>query len=106
MIRPPPRSTLFPYTTLFRSVSYLVINDWYMVDDYHHDHGEGADLYSAGNSRGCGGNGVWVNGKLYPSANFIHSRTLANGPIRVMFELEYPEWDAGGVRVSEVKRIT
>jgi len=70
------------------------------------DHGEGADLYSAGNSRGCGGNGVWVNGKLYPSANFIHSRTLANGPIRVMFELEYPEWDAGGVRVSEVKRIT
>jgi len=89
-----------------KRVSYLVINDWYMVDDYHHDHGEGADLYSAGNSRGCGGNGVWVNGKLYPSANFIHSRTLANGPIRVMFELEYPEWDAGGVRVSEVKRIT
>src|SRR5262245_65285129 len=24
MIRRPPRSTLFPYTTLFRSVSYLV----------------------------------------------------------------------------------
>src|SRR3712207_7762205 len=23
MIRPPPRSTLFPYTTLFRSVEYL-----------------------------------------------------------------------------------
>src|SRR3712207_9014991 len=26
MIRRPPRSTLFPYTTLFRSVS--VVNDW------------------------------------------------------------------------------
>ena len=26
----------------------LVINDWYMVDDYHRDTGEGADLYSAG----------------------------------------------------------
>src|SRR3712207_8923153 len=25
MIRRPPRSTLFPYTTLFRSISYLII---------------------------------------------------------------------------------
>ncbi len=84
----------------------LVINDWYMVDDYHHDHGEGADLYSSGNSRGCGGNGLWVDGKLYPSANFRDTRVLANGPIRVMFELIYPVWQAGPLRVSEVKRIT
>jgi len=84
----------------------LVINDWYMVDDYHHDHGEGADLYSAGSSRGCGGDGLWAGGQLYPSANFRDSRVLANGPIRVMFELVYPAWQAGGVRVSMVKRIT
>ena len=84
----------------------LVVNDWYMVDDYHRDHGEGADLYSAGSSRGCGGNGLWVNGQLFPSANFHDSRVLANGPIRVMFELVYPQWQAGGIRVSEVKRIT
>ena len=84
----------------------LVINDWYMVDDYHHDHGEGADLYSAGSSRGCGGDGLWAGGRLYPSANFRDTRVLANGPIRVMFELVYPAWQAGGVRVSMVKRIT
>ena len=84
----------------------LVINDWYMVDDYHHDHGEGADLYSAGSGRGCGGDGLWAGGQLYPSANFRDSRVLANGPIRVMFELVYPAWQAGGVRVSMVKRIT
>ncbi len=84
----------------------LVVNDWYMTDDYHEDHGEGADLYSAGRSRGCGGSGIWIGGQLYPSANFRGSRVLANGPIRVMFELTYPAWDAGGVRVSEVKRIT
>lgn len=89
-----------------KRVSRLVINDWYMADDYHHDHGEGADMYSAGNSRGCGGNGLYVDGKLYPSANFVHSRSFANGPIRVMFELEYPAWNANGVQVSEVKRIT
>jgi hypothetical protein len=84
----------------------LVINDWYMVDDYHKDHGEGADLYSAGKSRGCGGNGVWINGRLYPSANFRDSRVIANGPIRVQFDLVYLPWDAAGTKVSEIKRVT
>lgn len=84
----------------------LVINDWYMVDDYHRDHGEGGDFYNAGDSRGCGGNGIWANGRLYPSANFRSSRVIANGPIRVSFELTYPAWDVEGARVSEVKRIT
>jgi len=90
----------------FKRTRRLVINDWYMVDDYHRDNGDGADMYSAGKSRGCGGNGIWDAGKLYTSANFIESRTLANGPIRVMFELTYPAFDAGGMRVTEVKRIT
>lgn len=84
----------------------LVINDWYMVDDYHRDTGEGADFYSAGKTRGCGGSGVWKNGKLYGSRNFTRPRPLANGPIRVMFELHYDAWDAGGVQVAETKRIT
>jgi hypothetical protein len=77
-----------------------------MVDDYHRDNGEGADLYSAGRSRGCGGNGIWDAGKLYTSANFIDSRVLANGPLRVTFELVYPAFDAAGSRVTEIKRIT
>jgi hypothetical protein len=84
----------------------LIVNDWYMVDDYHRDHGEGADLYSAGKSRGCGGSGVWDGGALYVSANFRDSRVLANGPLRVMFELTYPAWKANGQSVSETKRIT
>jgi len=84
----------------------LVQNDWYMVDDYHRDHGDGADLYSAGKSRGCGGNGVWEGGKLFTSANFRNSRVLANGPVRVMFELTYLAWDVAGRQVSEMKRIT
>jgi pectinesterase len=83
-----------------------IVNEWYTVDNYHHDTGTGADLYSAGPSRGCGGNGLWIDGKLYPSANFRNSRVIASGPIRVMFELTYDTWDANGVKVSEVKRIT
>ena len=84
----------------------LVINDWYMVDDYHRNTGEGADLYSAGRTRGCGGSGLWRNGVLHTSINFRQTRSLANGPIRVMFELIYEPWDAGGTTVREVKRIT
>jgi hypothetical protein len=84
----------------------LVINDWYLVDDYHRDTGEGADLYSVGRTRGCGGNAPWIGGRLAPSNNFRRSRVIANGPIRVMFELVYEPWDANGVTLSEVKRIT
>ncbi|HET7745755.1 MAG TPA: DUF4861 domain-containing protein [Vicinamibacteria bacterium] len=85
----------------------LVINDWYMVDDYHRDHGEGADFYSAGPSRGCGGSGIWAGDTLHVSRNFRESRVLANGPVRLVFELSYLPWEAGpGRRVTEKKRIT
>ena len=84
----------------------MVINDWYLSDHYHLDTGEGADFYSAGKSRGCGGNGLWAADQLWTSKNFVNSRVLANGPIRVMFELDYEAFDVNGVKVTETKRIT
>lgn len=84
----------------------LVINDWYMVDNYHADHGEGVDAYSAGPTRGCGGSGIWSNGQLYIPTNFVDSRVLTNGPIRVMFELVYEPFDVNGVKVSQVLRAS
>ena len=84
----------------------LVINDWYMVDNYHADQGEGVDAYSAGPTRGCGGNGIWSNGQLYIPTNFVDSRVLANGPIRVMFELVYEPFDVNGVKVSQMLRVS
>ena len=89
-----------------KRVPAMVIDEWYMVDNYHADTGQGADFYSAGKSRGCGGNGLWADGKLWVSRNFVDSRVLANGPLRVMFELVYEDFDVNGVKVSEVKRIT
>ena len=84
----------------------LVVNEWYMTDDYHQDAGQGADFYGVGKSRGCGGLGVWSGGKLYSSRNFTHSRVLANGPIRLVFELTYAPWEVpGGARISETKRV-
>ncbi len=84
----------------------MVVNDWYLADDYHVDHGEGADFYSAGPSRGCGGSGLWANDQLWVSRNFTSSNVLANGPIRVLFELEYAPYSVNGVDVAETKRIS
>lgn len=89
-----------------KRVSNLVINDWYMVDNYHTDRGEGLDDYSAGASRGCGGSGIWANNQLFVPQNFVDSRVLANGPIRVMFELVYEPFDANGKKMSEVLRVS
>jgi unsaturated rhamnogalacturonyl hydrolase len=88
-----------------KRVRKLIVNDWYLTDDYHQDHGEGADLYSVGKSRGCGGLGIYQEGKFAVSRNFTSSRVLANGPIRLVFELTYASWVAGNARVSETKRV-
>lgn len=89
-----------------KRVSRLVINDWYMTDNYHADAGEGLDDYSAGPTRGDGGSGIWANGQLYAPSNFVDSRVLANGPIRVMFELVYEPFEVNGTKVSEVLRVS
>ena len=85
----------------------LVVNDWYMTDDYHRDNGDGADFYSVSKSRGCGGVAIFAGDKPSVSRNFVSSRVLANGPLRVMFELTYAPFEAGpNVKVTETKRIT
>ena len=89
-----------------KRTSRMVVSDWYLADNYHEDNGEGFDDYSAGKSRGCGGNGLWAADQLWVSKNFVNSRVLANGPIRVVFELDYEAFDVNGVKVSETKRIS
>jgi unsaturated rhamnogalacturonyl hydrolase len=85
----------------------LVVNEWYMTDDYHRDNGDGADFYSVSKSRGCGGVAIFAGEKPAVSHNFVSSRVLANGPLRLMFELVYAPFEAGpGVKVTETKRIT
>jgi hypothetical protein len=96
-----------------KRVPRMVIDDWYMLDtyagtgnNYHVDTGEGCDDYSAGATRGNGGTGLWANDQLWVSKNFVDSHVLANGPIRVCFELVYDAFDVNGTKVSEVKRVT
>jgi len=89
-----------------KRVSRMVIDDWYMLDNYHSDSGEGCDDYSAGATCGNGGAGVWADDKLVPPINFTGSRSLANGPIRVLFELDYPAFEAGGKQITETLRVS
>jgi unsaturated rhamnogalacturonyl hydrolase len=88
-----------------KRTSRLVLNDWYLTDDYHQDHGEGGDFYPAGTTRGCGGSGLVGATGLAVSRNFRASRVLASGPIRLVFELDYPVWDTLP-NVREKKRVT
>ena len=92
----------------FKRVPYPIVDRWYNKghDHYHVDQGEGMDMYNVGRSRGCGGTGVWDGTALFTSQNYASWKVLANGPVRAIFELSYDSWDAGGVKVAEVKRFT
>ena len=92
----------------FKRVDYPIVDRWYNKghDHYHHDEGEGMDMYNVGRSRGAGGTGVWDGGKLYVSTNYASWKVLANGPVRSIFELSYAAWDAAGLPVTETKRFT
>src|SRR6266850_3353851 len=99
-----------------KRVADLVIDSWYSRDlegqrthdpamSYHVDNGQGLDSYKVGTSRGCGGTAVWQAGKLVASRNVTSSRILADGPIRVAFELEYAPWRAAALEVEETKLV-
>jgi pectinesterase len=100
-----------------KRVPDLIINDWYARDaegtrtknpalSYHEDNGQGMDGYKVGPSRGCGGTGIFLDGKLLASLNYTSVRIIAAGPIRFSFELKYAPWKAGNEDINESKRIT
>jgi hypothetical protein len=92
----------------FKRVPYPIVDRWYNKghDHYHHDEGEGIDMYNVGASRGAGGTGIWDGKTLATGGNYASWKVIANGPVRAVFELSYDSWDAAGTKVSEVKRFT
>ena len=85
----------------------LVIDKWYKSKAYHADKGEGCDCYKCGTSRGCGGIGVWSDGKLKTSNNWLTQKTLTTGPVRTVAEFTYAPWDCGnGAKIRETRRIS
>ena len=100
----------------FKRVAYPIIDKWYLQDrlklpygkvakPYHQDAGEGYDNYKVGNTLGCGGIAVWVDGQLHDSKTYVAQRLIENTPQRVAFELDYAS-DLNGKVLRETKRIT
>ncbi len=85
---------------------HLVVNDMYRTMDLFNISGPSQDDYKVGRTRGCGGLGIWQDGKLYVSKNWRTYRIITTGPIRSEFELTYGAWDADGRMVSETKRVS
>jgi|CZKL01.1.fsa_nt_gi hypothetical protein len=100
-----------------KRVPDLIIDQWYARDaegqrthnpllSYHKDTGQGLDSYDVGPTRGCGGSGVWTDGHLFVSKNYVRATVLANGPLRLRFKVEYAPWQVAGAEVTETKVIT
>ncbi|MCE9613815.1 MAG: glycoside hydrolase family 88 protein [Lentisphaerae bacterium] len=93
-----------------KRVSYPVIDRWYGEEalrgrSYHKDRGEGYDPYHVGASRGCGGLGLWADGRLWTSDVFTDWRLETRTREQVTFVLTYRYADLPG-EVVEQKRIT
>jgi pectinesterase len=91
-----------------KKIRGLVVEKWYTKghDAYHVDDGEGADFYDVGETLGAGGTALWMGDSLRRADNFTQWKVIATGPIRTIFTVEYPEWSAGALKVSQTKRIS
>jgi unsaturated rhamnogalacturonyl hydrolase len=94
-----------------KRVAYPVVDKWYDQDrlqkiSYHKDNGEGYDGYHVGDTRGCGGLGLWIDGQLVTSDTYIAAEIIWTKPEVAEFKTvyEYPV-KVGGKPVYE-NRLT
>ncbi len=78
----------------FKRVPYPIIDKWYRQDltakiSYHQDHGEGYDAYKVGDTRGCGGLGLWIDDKLVISDTYLTATILWTAPTVAEFKTVY-----------------
>jgi len=80
-----------------KRVPYPVVDAWYerarlLKQSYHQDRGEGFDGYHVGDSRGCGGIGLWVDGKMVTADTYRSATILWTSPQIAEFKTvyEYP----------------
>ena len=92
-----------------KRVDYPIVDKWYAKHvaggTYHEDSGEGYDPYHVGATLGCGGIGLWLDGKLVTSETFIDSKVISCEPDESVFELSYA-WEFGGHSYELTKRMS
>lgn len=84
----------------------LILNDWYKLNDYHNDKGEGMDYYQVGLTLGAGDIAPYLNDSIYFSKNYHHYKILDNGPLRSTFQLGYDSWEVGNMAITATKTIS
>ena len=93
-----------------KKVEYPIIDKWYKESfngiSYHEDHGEGLDDYHVGTSRGSGGLAIKSGDQYFMSKNFSSFKTIATGPLRTVFLLNYDDWEGPEGPVKEQKMIS
>lgn len=89
-----------------KRTSELVVNNWYKLDNYHHDNGQGLDYYKVGLTLGAGDIAPYENDTLWYSKKYKNWKMLDSGLLRTTFQLTYDTWQAGRVPVSVVKTIS
>ncbi|GAA5482945.1 hypothetical protein Hsar01_02171 [Haloferula sargassicola] len=110
-----------------KRVPYPVLDKWYLEDvtqlteyqtaeaskraewgakTYHADQGEGYDAYKVGDTRGCGGIALWIDGKPANLETWASFKILEDGPDQGVFELSYENPLPDGRVARETKRVT
>lgn len=92
-----------------KRVAHPILDKWYDLDrtaklSYHKDHGEGYDGYHVGDSRGCGGLGLWVDGQFVTADTYLSATILWTAPDVAEFKTVYAYPDTvkvNGQRVYE-----
>lgn len=88
-----------------KRVDYPIIDKWYKSEDYHTDHGEGLDSYKVGDSRGCGGTALWIDGEMVLSNVYKDWKVIKNDKDKSEFLLTY-EYQVGKDVYTEDKVIS
>ncbi|MGL5018708.1 MAG: DUF4861 family protein, partial [Luteolibacter sp.] len=71
-----------------------ILDKWYAAEvkhgiSYHKDHGEGLDDYKVGDTRGCGGLGLWIDGKLVTADTYLTAEIIWTKPEVAEFHTVY-----------------
>lgn len=89
-----------------KSTDKLVIDKWFSLADYHHDHGEGLDCYKVANTLGGGACAPVYGESIAIGNNWATSQTLCNGPVRTAAHFTTEPFQAGGLEVNAERTLS
>lgn len=84
----------------------MVINQWYKLNNYHQDNGDGLDFFQVGTTLGAGDILPFINKDFVYLGNYTSYKIIEEGPLRFTFELNYSQVKKEGYEISVAKRIS